>query len=220
MDALAELLARVDAGELGDPLPVLAYVAGQAVELDEAELNGARRRALLLVAAGGDPHRELEVDDRAVKALAADLYTDDRREQLGRGIDALVLRVRELAERARGGPVPRGGRRSGVAPLLPRVARRGARRMTPAVQAAKRAGIDFTLHEYEGVELGDGDYAVGVAQALGLPPERLFKTLVASVDGRPLRLRRAGRPSARPARRRQAGDPCRPLRRRSARPAT
>jgi Cys-tRNA(Pro)/Cys-tRNA(Cys) deacylase len=56
--------------------------------------------------------------------------------------------------------------------------------MTPAVQAAKRAGIDFTLHEYEGVELGDGDYAVAVAQALGLPPERLFKTLVASVDGR------------------------------------
>ena len=35
MDALDELLARVDAGELGDPLPVLAYVAGQAVELDE-----------------------------------------------------------------------------------------------------------------------------------------------------------------------------------------
>ncbi len=96
MDALAELLARVDAGELGDPLPVLAYVAGQAVELDEAELNGARRRALLLVAAGGDPHRDLEVDDRAVKSLAADLYTDDRREQLGRSIDALVLRVREL----------------------------------------------------------------------------------------------------------------------------
>jgi hypothetical protein len=97
MDALAELLMRVDAGELGDPLPVLAYVAGQSVELDEADLNGARRRALLLVAAGGDPHRELEVDDRAVKALATDLYTDDRREQLGRSIDALVLRVRELA---------------------------------------------------------------------------------------------------------------------------
>jgi hypothetical protein len=95
-DALDELLARVDAGELGDPLPVLAYVAGQAVVLEDEELNGARRRALLLVAAGGDPHRDLEVDDRSVKALAADLYTDDRREQLGRSIDALVLRVREL----------------------------------------------------------------------------------------------------------------------------
>jgi hypothetical protein len=95
MDALDELLRRVDAGELGDPLPVLAYIAGQEVEIDDEDLNGARRRALLLVAAGGDPHRELDVDDRAVKALATDLYSDDRRRQLGRSIDALVLRVRE-----------------------------------------------------------------------------------------------------------------------------
>jgi hypothetical protein len=95
-DTIQEVLARVDAGELGDPLPVLAYLAGQAVELDEAELNGARRRALLLVAAGGDPHRELGVDDRPVKALATDLYSEERREQLARAVDALVLRVREL----------------------------------------------------------------------------------------------------------------------------
>jgi len=95
-DALDELLARVEAGELGDPLPVLAYVAGQAVEIDEEELNGARRRALLLLAAGGDPHRELGVDDRAVKAIAADLYTEERRETLARAIDALVVRVRDL----------------------------------------------------------------------------------------------------------------------------
>jgi len=95
-DALDELLARVEAGELGDPLPVLAYVAGQAVEIDEEELNGARRRALLLLAAGGDPHRELGVDDRAVKAIAADLYTEERRETFARAIDALVVRVRDL----------------------------------------------------------------------------------------------------------------------------
>jgi len=55
--------------------------------------------------------------------------------------------------------------------------------LTPAVQAAKRAGIDFRLHEYTGVAVGDGDYAVAVAEALGLPPARLFKTLVADVDG-------------------------------------
>jgi hypothetical protein len=95
MDGLDQLLERVDAGELGDPLPVLAYIAGQGVEIDEQDLNGARRRALLLVAAGGDPHRELAVDDRAVKVLASDLFTDERRQQLGRSIDALVLRVRE-----------------------------------------------------------------------------------------------------------------------------
>jgi hypothetical protein len=97
-DPVDELLARVEAGELGDPLPVLAYVAGQAVEIDEEELNGARRRALLLLAAGGDPHRELGVDDRAVKAVAADLYTEERREALGRAIDALVVRVRDLPQ--------------------------------------------------------------------------------------------------------------------------
>ena len=95
-DPIDAVLARVDAGELGDPLPVLAYLAGQAVELDESELRASRRRALLLLAAGGDPHRELAVDDRAVKALAADLYTDERREQLARSVDAIVLRVRDL----------------------------------------------------------------------------------------------------------------------------
>jgi len=102
MDALDSLLQQLDAGELGDPLPVLAYVAGQSIEIPEDELNGARRRALLLVAAGGDPHRELEVDDRAVKALATDLYSDERRAQLRQGLDAVVLRVRDL-------PVARAG---------------------------------------------------------------------------------------------------------------
>jgi Cys-tRNA(Pro)/Cys-tRNA(Cys) deacylase len=56
--------------------------------------------------------------------------------------------------------------------------------MTPAVETAKRAGIAYRLHEYEGVEVGDGDYAVAVAARLGVEPERLFKTLVASVDGK------------------------------------
>ena len=55
--------------------------------------------------------------------------------------------------------------------------------MTPAVQAAKRAGIAYHLHEYEGVEVGDGDYAVAVAAALGQPAARLFKTLIVDVDG-------------------------------------
>ena len=56
--------------------------------------------------------------------------------------------------------------------------------MTPAVEVAKRAGIEFRLHEYDGVEVGDGDYALAVAAAVGRPAEQLFKTLVASVDGR------------------------------------
>jgi Cys-tRNA(Pro)/Cys-tRNA(Cys) deacylase len=55
--------------------------------------------------------------------------------------------------------------------------------VTPAVEAAKRARIEFTLHEYEGVDVEDGDYARAVAAALGRPPGQLFKTLVVSVDG-------------------------------------
>jgi len=55
--------------------------------------------------------------------------------------------------------------------------------VTPAVDAARRAGIPFTLHEYEGVEVGEGDYAVAVADALGRPAGQLFKTLVVDVGG-------------------------------------
>ncbi len=55
--------------------------------------------------------------------------------------------------------------------------------MTPAVEAARSAGVEFTLHEYDGVDVGDGDYARAVAAALGRPEGQLFKTLVVSVDG-------------------------------------
>jgi len=95
-DAVVELLARVEAGELGDPPAILAYVAGRNIEIPVAELNEARRRALLLLAAGGDPHRGLDVDDRAVKALAVDLHTDGRRAELGAGLDDLALLARDL----------------------------------------------------------------------------------------------------------------------------
>jgi Cys-tRNA(Pro)/Cys-tRNA(Cys) deacylase len=54
--------------------------------------------------------------------------------------------------------------------------------VTPAVEAVRRAGIEFQLHEYDGVDVDDGDYAVAVARALGREPSQLFKTLVASVS--------------------------------------
>ena len=37
MSDLAALLERLEAGELGDPVTVLAYIAGQDVELPSAE---------------------------------------------------------------------------------------------------------------------------------------------------------------------------------------
>ena len=90
------VLGQLETGELGEPLTVLAFLAGREVELPPEELNEARRRAMLLLAAGGDPNRGLGVDDRAVKALAADLFSEERRRALGRAVDALALAARDL----------------------------------------------------------------------------------------------------------------------------
>jgi Cys-tRNA(Pro)/Cys-tRNA(Cys) deacylase len=56
---------------------------------------------------------------------------------------------------------------------------------TPAIVVLERAGVEFTLHEYE-VAGGDGTYGEAVAGALGVDPARLFKTLVATVDDSPV----------------------------------
>lgn len=95
------LLDAVEQGEIGDAPTVLAWLAGSALELPQAELNEGLRRAILLAAAGGDPHRELGVDDRAVKALALDLYSDERRDALAGRIDALVLAARDRPRTSR-----------------------------------------------------------------------------------------------------------------------
>jgi hypothetical protein len=60
----------------------LAFVAGQGVVLDDDELAGALRRAVLLRATGGDPHRDLELDETSVRRLAEELDEPERREQL------------------------------------------------------------------------------------------------------------------------------------------
>jgi hypothetical protein len=96
VDPVEDVLAQLERGELGNPEAVLAYLAGDEVDLSDAELSEARRRALLLLAAGGDPQRELGVDDRAVKALAADLSSEERRARLVAGLDGLALRSRDL----------------------------------------------------------------------------------------------------------------------------
>jgi hypothetical protein len=52
-------------------------------------VRAAIRRAMLLLAAGGDPHRALELDGRAVTALATELDRPEGRVALGRGLQAL-----------------------------------------------------------------------------------------------------------------------------------
>jgi hypothetical protein len=70
-------------------LVVLASVAGARVPLDADETHAASRRALLLLTAGGDPERGLDLHGRAVGALADDLRTVDRQLALEGGVQAL-----------------------------------------------------------------------------------------------------------------------------------
>jgi Cys-tRNA(Pro)/Cys-tRNA(Cys) deacylase len=53
---------------------------------------------------------------------------------------------------------------------------------TPAIAAAERARIRFELHEYDH-DSGAASYGDEAAAKLGVEPERIFKTLVVSVDG-------------------------------------
>lgn len=55
--------------------------------------------------------------------------------------------------------------------------------MTPAVRAAERAGIPFRLHQYEH-DPAARSYGLEAAEKLGVDACQVFKTLVASVDGR------------------------------------
>ncbi|TYK47825.1 Cys-tRNA(Pro) deacylase [Actinomadura decatromicini] len=54
---------------------------------------------------------------------------------------------------------------------------------TPATVAAAKAKIEFTLHPYE-VDPDAESYGEAAAEALGISPDRIFKTLLAEVDGR------------------------------------
>ena len=54
---------------------------------------------------------------------------------------------------------------------------------TPATVALESAGIPFTLHAYDHDPRAES-YGLEAAAALGLDPARVFKTLMASVDGR------------------------------------
>jgi Cys-tRNA(Pro)/Cys-tRNA(Cys) deacylase len=57
---------------------------------------------------------------------------------------------------------------------------------TPAITVLERAGIDFRVHHYETLGEDDLSYGEAVAAELGASPERVFKTLVATVDGEPV----------------------------------
>lgn len=76
---------------------MLALVARDGVSLPDDELSAALRRALLVLAAGGDPHRELELEGKGVTTFAQDLDSRERRTEL-------QAALRSLSEEAAGLP--------------------------------------------------------------------------------------------------------------------
>jgi hypothetical protein len=95
--ALEGSLADDQSGDqLATALVVLASVAGQEVRLGQDEAHGASRRALLLLTAGGDPDRGLDLNGRAVSALAEEVRTVDRQLALERGLDELKAEAKGL----------------------------------------------------------------------------------------------------------------------------
>jgi hypothetical protein len=75
---------------------LLCFLAGRSVTVDAAELHAALRRAELLLAAGGDPRRPLELYGRAVTALAEDLDDPTLRSELAAGLVALQPEIEGL----------------------------------------------------------------------------------------------------------------------------
>jgi Cys-tRNA(Pro)/Cys-tRNA(Cys) deacylase len=98
-----------------------------------------------------------------------------------------------------------------------------AGRDTPATTAARKAAVSFTVHEYEHDPKAQS-YGMEAAEALGLDPARVFKTVVADFDGQltvcvvpvahELDLRSLGNRARTDGRRRQGGADDRLRRRR------
>ena len=95
----ANLWDSIHATEGADPPEqwvLLCFLAGRTVTIDEHERKAALRRSELLLAAGGDPRRPLELWGRAVTALAEDLDSFTARAQLAAGLDMLTPSIEGL----------------------------------------------------------------------------------------------------------------------------
>jgi hypothetical protein len=73
-----ERLAELEQSDL-DLRVALTWIVRDELGIDEDELNAARRRGLFVLAAGGDPHRELDVESVAAERLAVELDSAERR---------------------------------------------------------------------------------------------------------------------------------------------
>jgi hypothetical protein len=81
----------------GELLVVLVWLVAADLGIEENDLNAARRRAMFVLAAGGDPHRELDHDSIAAERLSAELDTPERRRALSEALDALAHEAEGLS---------------------------------------------------------------------------------------------------------------------------
>jgi len=77
-------------------LVVLAWLVRDQVGIPDPELNAARRRALFVLAAGGDPHRDLALDSVAAERLADELETPARSARLAAALEELARSAADL----------------------------------------------------------------------------------------------------------------------------
>ena len=73
----------------GELLVALVWLVLGELPIGEDELNAARRRAMFVLAAGGDPHRELDFDSVAAERLASELDSPERRTALANALNGL-----------------------------------------------------------------------------------------------------------------------------------
>ena len=95
-ETIRDWVRSLERAEPSEQWTMLCFFAGRTVVIDDDELNAAVRRAELLLAAGGDPHRPLDPFGRAATALADDLDAPERRRQLRAGLESLRDEVEGL----------------------------------------------------------------------------------------------------------------------------
>ena len=102
-----DALEALEASDL-DVDVAIAWLVKDEVGFDDDQLNGARRRAMFVLAAGGDPHRDLGLDSVAAERLAAELDSPERRNALDAALAALdtsgLPRIRDAVATLRADP--------------------------------------------------------------------------------------------------------------------
>ena len=88
LEALERSGHSPDAGELLVPL---VWLCLPRLAIPDDELKGARRRAMFVLAAGGDPSRELGLESVAAERLAAELDSPERRKALHTALSELEV---------------------------------------------------------------------------------------------------------------------------------